>query len=147
MPRRFREGGWETVFGPDIAHDGSAPERASYREVVLVQRLARSLARLNPQVPSAVLDEAVQHVLKLDHPVAAQRNRDFHRLLLAGLPVSWREGDAVEHDELRLAQFSTQHLDTNEFLVITSSRSEVRTRPVGPISSSSSTACRSPSLS
>jgi type I restriction enzyme, R subunit len=21
----FREGGWETVFGPDIAHDGSAP--------------------------------------------------------------------------------------------------------------------------
>ena len=21
----FREGGWETVFGPDIAHDGTAP--------------------------------------------------------------------------------------------------------------------------
>lgn len=29
----FREGDWETVFGPDIAHDGNAPERRSYREV------------------------------------------------------------------------------------------------------------------
>ncbi|MDR0901665.1 MAG: type I restriction endonuclease subunit R [Opitutaceae bacterium] len=114
----FREGGWQTVFGPDIAHDGATPERASYREVVLVGRLARALARLNPQVPPAVLDEAAQRLLKLDHPVAAQRNRDFHRLLLAGLPVSWREGDAVKHDDVRLVDFSTQNLDANEFLVV-----------------------------
>jgi hypothetical protein len=79
----FREGGWETVFGPDIAHDGAAPERANYREVVLVGRLTRSLTRLNPGVPATVIDEAVQRVLKLDHPIPEQRNRDFHRLLLA----------------------------------------------------------------
>ena len=112
----FREGGWATVFGPDIAHDGAAPERANYREVVLVKRLAEALARLNPLVPVAVLDEAVQRVLKLDHPVAEQRNRDFHRLLLAGIKVSWREGDAVKHDDLRLVDFA--NLDTNEFLVV-----------------------------
>ena len=35
----FREGGWETIFGLDIAHDGGAPERANYREVVLVRRI------------------------------------------------------------------------------------------------------------
>ncbi|MBW7895187.1 MAG: type I restriction endonuclease subunit R [Opitutaceae bacterium] len=114
----FREGGWETVFGPDIAHDGAAPERANYREVILVGRLTRSLARLNPGVPAAVLDEAVQRVLKLDHPVAEQRNRDFHRLLLAGLKVSWREGDAVKHEDLRLVDFSDQGLTNNEFLVV-----------------------------
>ena len=27
----FREGGGETVFGPDIAHDGAAPERGARR--------------------------------------------------------------------------------------------------------------------
>jgi len=53
----------------------------NYREVVLVGRLTRSLARLNPGVPATVIDEAVQRVLKLDHPVLEQRNRDFHRLL------------------------------------------------------------------
>lgn len=114
----FCEGGWETVFGPNIAHDGAAPERASYREVVLVGRLTRALARLNPGVPLPVLDEAVQRLLKLDHPVAEQRNRDFHRLLLAGIKASWREGDTVKHDDLRLVDFSAQHLDTNEFLVV-----------------------------
>jgi type I restriction enzyme R subunit len=112
----FREGGWDTVFGPDIAHDGAAPERANYREVVLVGRLARSLARLNPAVPAAVLDEAVQRLLKLDHPVAEQRNRDFHRLLLTGIKVSWREGDSVKHEDLRLIDFA--NLDANEFLVV-----------------------------
>ncbi len=112
----FREGDWETVFGPDIAHDGTAPERTSYREVVLVPRLTRSLARLNPSVPAAVIDETVQRLLKLDHPVAEQRNRDFHRMLLAGIKVSWREGDAVKHDDLRLVDFA--RLDANEFLVV-----------------------------
>lgn len=114
----FREGGWESAFGPDIAPDGPAPERAGYREVVLVQRLTRALARLNPQVPAPVLDEAVQRILMLDHPVAEQRNRDFHRLLLAGLKVSWRVGDAVKHDDLRLIDFSDQGLAANEFLVV-----------------------------
>lgn len=112
----FRDGGWETVFGPDIAHDGAAPERANYREVVLALRLKRALARLNPHVPPAVIDEAVQRVLKLDHPVAEQRNRDFHRMLLTGLPVSWREGDGVRHDDLRLVDFAKR--DANEFLVV-----------------------------
>ncbi|MCX6937291.1 MAG: type I restriction endonuclease subunit R [Verrucomicrobia bacterium] len=114
----FRENGWQTVFGPDIAHDGAAPERASYREVVLVLRFTRALARLNPGVPAAVLDEAVQRLLKLDHPVAEQRNRDFHRLLLTGIKVSWREGDAVKHEDLRLVDFSAQGLHANEFLVV-----------------------------
>ena len=56
----FRDGGWETVFGPDIAPDGAAPERTNYREGVLVGRLTPSLARLNPGVPATVIDEAVQ---------------------------------------------------------------------------------------
>lgn len=72
----FRDGGWETVFGPDIAHDGVAPERANYREVVFVQRLTRSLVRLNPQVPAAVLDEAVQRRLKFADAGAEQANHD-----------------------------------------------------------------------
>lgn len=111
----FRDGGWVTVFGPDIAHDGATSERANYREVVLIGRLTRSLARLNPGVPTAVLDEAVQRLLKLDHPVAEQRNRDFHRLLLNGMKVSWRDADAVKHEDLRLVDFAK--LDANEFLV------------------------------
>ena len=84
----FQDGGWDALFGPNIAHDGPTPERADYLEVVLVGRLNRALARLNPLVPAPVLEEAALTLLKLDHPVAEQRNRAFYRLLLNGLPVS-----------------------------------------------------------
>jgi len=112
----FQDGGWRTAFGPDIACDGATPERANYREVVLVQRLTRTLARLNPEVPATVLDEAVQRVLKLDNPIPAQRNRDFHRLLLTGLPVSWRAEGGVKHEIVRLVDYA--NVDANDFLVV-----------------------------
>jgi type I restriction enzyme R subunit len=112
----FQDGGWQAAFGPDIACDGAVPERASYREVVLVQRLTRTLARLNPNVPANVLDEAVQRVLKLDNPIPVQRNRDFHRLLLTGLPVSWRAEGSVRHEIVRLVDFA--NVDANDFLVV-----------------------------
>jgi len=126
----FRDGGWDAVFGPDIAYDGIAPERASYREVVLVKRFTRVLAKLNPQVPAATLDEAVQRVLKLDSPIAGQRNRDFHRLLLSGIKVSWREGDAVKHDDLRLVDFTSPA--ANEFLVVNQFAITVPDKTRGP---------------
>ena len=112
----FQDNGWTSAFGPDIAHDGETPERADYREVVLIQRLARSLARLNPQAPAAVIDEAIQRLVKLDHLIPEQRNRDFHRLLLGGLQVSWRDGNSARHDDLRLIDFA--HPEANDFLVV-----------------------------
>ena len=114
--RWFQDGGWDALFGPDIAHDGPMPERADYREVVLVGRLNRALARLNPQVPAPVLEEAALTLLKLDHPVAEQRNRAFYRLLLNGLPVSWRQGDEVKHDHAQVIDFA--RVEANEFLVV-----------------------------
>jgi type I restriction enzyme R subunit len=43
--------GYETLFGPDIAPDGRTPERKSYKDVVLTERLERVIDRLNPSIP------------------------------------------------------------------------------------------------
>lgn len=37
----FQAIGWEYCYGPDIAPDGTAPERADYRQVVLAERLIK----------------------------------------------------------------------------------------------------------
>ncbi len=112
----FREIGWQVAFGPDLAHDGSAPERTSYREVVLTERLKQTLVRLNPGVPAAALGEAVRHVTRLDSPVAMQRNREFHRMLVDGIRINWREGDKLLYEDLRLIDFADP--DNNDFLVV-----------------------------
>ena len=43
--------GGEYKFGPEMAHDGSSPERESYKDVVLVERLSDAISRLNPGLP------------------------------------------------------------------------------------------------
>jgi len=58
--------GWATAHGPDISPpDAKTPgtERASYRDVVLAQRLRDAIARLNPQVPAGARDDALRRVL------------------------------------------------------------------------------------
>ncbi len=47
----FREMGYEVAFGPDISPDGEHPERVSYSDVVLKDRLRAALVRLNPHLP------------------------------------------------------------------------------------------------
>jgi len=42
--------GYETANGLTIGPDGSAPERANYGDVILVDRLQAAIARLNPHL-------------------------------------------------------------------------------------------------
>ena len=56
------EAGYRRLYGPDIAHDGPAPARSSYREVLLTQRLQAAITRLNPGIPVAARDDALKQV-------------------------------------------------------------------------------------
>ena len=112
----FQTTNWSHEHGPDIAPDGSTPERSDYRETILLGRLLRAMQRLNPDIPNGALEEAAQVVLKLDHPVLEQRNRAFHQLLLDGVPVDYRDGEEMKHDRARLIDF--HEVEKNEFLVV-----------------------------
>ena len=112
----FQETGWQFVHGPDIAPDGANPERADYRQVILRGRLLAALARINPHIPAAALEQAVHIVQTISEPQAVVRNRSFHRLLLSGVAVEFSVGDEKKTDLVHLIDFANpQH---NEFLVI-----------------------------
>ncbi len=83
----FEELGYERVFGPDIAPDGSEQERESYKQVVLADRLMTALARLNPHIPASVLEDAARQVIHGNAAGLMQANRQFHRWLTDGVPV------------------------------------------------------------
>ncbi|MCT8165481.1 MULTISPECIES: type I restriction endonuclease subunit R [unclassified Pseudomonas] len=98
--------GYTHVYGPDIAHDGESPERDSYRQVVLVQRLRSAIAKLNPQVPVAARDDALKQVLELGVPVQLSANRLFHRLLVSGVPVQYQKDGETRGDFVRLIDWA-----------------------------------------
>ncbi|MCD6533407.1 MAG: type I restriction endonuclease subunit R, partial [Deltaproteobacteria bacterium] len=112
----FREGGYDYTYGPDLAHDGPRPEREDYRQVVLFGRLLAALSRLNPHLPAATLEEAALMVKKPQSPVLLQNNKSFHKLLLEGVPVTYRDGKENRHDHAQLIDFHNFH--NNQFLIV-----------------------------
>lgn len=114
----FREGGYEYANGYDIAHDGEAPEREDYKQVLLTGRLLDALQRINPQIPVPTLEEQVVHVLgKPEHPVLIQNNRGFQKYLLEGIEVQYTDAKGEKQtDQALLIDF--HNLDNNQFLVV-----------------------------
>ncbi|QCT96078.1 type I restriction endonuclease subunit R [Stutzerimonas degradans] len=108
--------GYVHLYGPDIACDGSNPERESYRDVLLTMRLRTAIARLNPQVPLAAREDALRQVLELGVPVQLSANRLFHRLLVGGVPVQYQKDGETRGDFVRLIDWADAR--ANEWLVI-----------------------------
>jgi len=119
----FAEGGWEVAHGPDLAPDGQTPERADYRQVLLLADLEAAIRRINPHLPQSAVEEVVDVVRKPQSPDVIINNREFHRLLLDGVPVKYKlprasdkEQDKVVHDQAFLMDFA--ELATNRFRAI-----------------------------
>lgn len=108
--------GYSHVYGPDIAPDGGSPERANYRQVLLIERLRQAVARLNPTIPQAAREDAIKQVIDLGTPVLLAANRHFHRLLVAGVSVQYLIDGETRGDFVRLVDWAEPA--RNEWLAI-----------------------------
>ncbi len=108
--------GYAVRSGFDIAPDGSNPERANYREVLLLGRLREAIARLNPGIPAAAREDAVQQVQNLGLPAQLAANRAFHKLLVGGVPVQYQQGGETRGDFVRLVDWGNPA--SNEFWAV-----------------------------
>lgn len=90
--------GYAIKHGPDISPGGDALtlalsqwERENYSEVVLGQRLREALLRLNPTLPAEAIEDAFRKIIRLEGATLDARNRAFHRLLVDGIAVEFRQ--------------------------------------------------------
>ena len=113
--------GYQKLYGPDIAPDGDSPERADYRQVLLVERLRSAVTRLNPAVPLAAREDALRQVLDLGIPSLLSANRRFHQLLVNGVPVQYQQDGETRGDFVRLIDFvnpaANEWLAINQFAI------------------------------
>ena len=115
--------GWAVAHGPDIAPDTPAAERADYGTVVLTNRLRSALARLNPELPNDALEDALRRLTRPAGATLEARNRDFHRMLVAGVTVEYVDPDGrVRGDQVRVLDFdepeNNDWLAVNQFTVV-----------------------------
>ncbi len=87
----LEKSGYQYVYGPDIAPDGKKPERQSFEDVLLIERLAAAVARINPNVPAGAREDAIKQLLRLNSPELISNNESFHRMLTEGIKVIYRK--------------------------------------------------------
>ncbi len=114
--------GWQVLHGPDIAPETPDAEREDYGQVVLDRRLRDFLAELNPTLPASALDDAYRKVTRPEGSTLKARNRAFHRMLVDGVEVEYRDTDGrVRGDQVRVIDFEiparNNWLAVNQFSV------------------------------
>ncbi len=107
--------GYAYIYAPDIAPDSENPERNSYEEVLLVNRLQNAVKRINHSIPADAQTEAIKEIQRIASPELLTNNETFHRLLTEGIPVSKRVDGDDRGDRVWLIDFKNPH--NNEFVV------------------------------
>jgi type I restriction enzyme R subunit len=110
--------GYKTLWGPDIAPapDGVRPERGSYSDVVLVDRLREAVERINPGIPAGARAEAIKKVLRSESQNLIADNHSFHKMLVDGVDIDYRKGERIISDKVWLVDYAK--LSNNEFLAV-----------------------------
>lgn len=107
--------GYEYIYAPNIAPDGETPERQTYEQVLLVERLQNAVKRINKSIPADAQAEAIKEIQRIASPELLANNEAFHRLLTEGIPVSKRVDGDDRGDRVWLIDFKNPY--NNDFVV------------------------------
>jgi type I restriction enzyme R subunit len=110
--------GYEIIRGEneDYLPGGRLALRSDFKEVVLVDRLRRALAEINPSVPEEARELAVKQVLRSESQRLIADNESFHKMLVDGVdvPIQSEEGEAYR----KVWLFDFQNPGSNDFLAV-----------------------------
>ncbi|MBC7336209.1 MAG: DEAD/DEAH box helicase, partial [Clostridia bacterium] len=115
--------GYAVLPGPEIAPDGPSPERRSYGDVILVERLRKALQTINPDLPEDAVEDVIKQVHDAASPSLIEENRRLHLMLTDGVDVEVMQADGtVAGQKAFLVDFTdasaNDWLAVNQFTVI-----------------------------
>ena len=108
--------GWAYVHGLTIAPEAEQSERENYEQIVLIERLRKSVAIINPTIPNDAREQAIQKVLRIYTPELLHNNETFHQLLVEKVKIPYQQDGFERSNEVALIDFENPL--NNEFLCI-----------------------------
>ena len=112
----FEQLGWSFGDPNIIGPDRDSKERASYSEVILLERLRAAAKRINSDIPQEAIEDALKQILNDETPSLIEENRRIHSLLVRGIDVEFKRADgSIKGDKVWLIDFA--HPNKNDFLV------------------------------
>ena len=108
--------GWEYANEKEISPEGLFCERDNFQQIVLIDRLRKSIAKINPHIPAEAQEAAVQNVLRIYSPVLLHNNELFHRMLVEKIKIPYQQNGYERSHEVALIDF--ENPANNQFLVV-----------------------------
>ena len=107
--------GYQYIYAPSIAPDSDTPERQSFEDVLLMERLQSAVGRINPSIPADIREDAIKQIQRLNSPELIANNEAFHRMLTEGIKVTCQRDGHSRGDLVWLIDFKNP--ENNDFLV------------------------------
>lgn len=104
----LQELGYDYMYGPDLERD--------YHEVLLKDYFEEAMFRINPKITNDIVEEAYQKIKNLGLVKLEELNASFHKYLVEGVPIPYREKDENKTYQVKLIDF--KHPEKNDFKVI-----------------------------
>ena len=111
IERLVEKHGYKFLHGPDVARSTN-----EYRDVFLPGIFSSALARINKELPSAAIQEAILKLSNIEGGGLEQRNETFTDYLQSGVEVRYFDGKEERNDIVRLLDFDNP--ESNTFHVV-----------------------------
>lgn len=108
--------GYKYQYGYDIQPEGQHPERETFSDILLKDRLKNAIAKLNPDIPLEAREEAFQQITTLNTPDLLNNNETFHQYLTEGIDIEYQWNGESRGGKVWLIDFN--HPENNEFLAV-----------------------------
>jgi type I restriction enzyme, R subunit len=115
----FEELGWHTVNAYyEVLGQSGTLGRDNKSEVFLIRRLRAAIERLNPDIPSEAVEQAIAEITKPRSAMHyARANQEIHTLLRDRVEVSVRQLDGTALPE-KLSVIDWDNPENNDFLLV-----------------------------
>ncbi|MBQ8261178.1 MAG: type I restriction endonuclease subunit R [Lachnospiraceae bacterium] len=104
----LQEKGYDYLYGPDVERD--------YHEVLLKDYFDAALLKINDGITMPIIDEAYKTIRDLGLLKLEELNAAFHKYLIEGVPIAYREGVENKTYTVKLVDF--ENPQANDFKVI-----------------------------
>ena len=95
---------------------GTEPERQSFNDVLLKDRLTQVISRINPHIPDENRQQAQRELQNITSSDLISNNETFHRYLIEGITVEYTKNGETKGEKLWLIDWNTP--ENNDFLAV-----------------------------
>lgn len=108
--------GYEYIHGRELSPSAEFPQRESYREVILSEKVKEALFRINRDLPNEALENAYRQIISFNSPSLEENNKYFHNLMVNGMDVSFKEDGNIRTKKAYIIDF--ENINNNEYLAV-----------------------------